>query len=196
MMWMLIEIAQDKDLQQAIREEVSTAHSDKDTDEVFDIHKLATLPLLQSVFSEILRLHMDFNLIRHVQEDGISMDLTLSSSTGAATKSSRVAIPRDAMLQAPMSTAHYEEAAWAAPGHPASEFWAGRHVKYVDDDDSADGVNAKKRRVYALAGRPSSFFPFGMFFKSDNPPELRFESSHVPANETQNPFQNSRFLFV
>lgn len=195
-MWMLIEIAQDKDLQQAIREEVSTARSEKDTDEVFDIHKLATLPLLQSVFSEILRLHMDFNLIRHVQEDGISMDLTLRSSAGAATKSSPVAIPRDAMLQAPMSTAHYEEAAWGVPGHPASEFWAERHVKYVDDDDSADKADARKRRVYALAGRPSSFFPFGMLFKSHNPTELRFESSHVSANKTRNPFETSRCLFV
>lgn len=169
MMWMLIEIAQDKDLQQAIREEVSTARSDKDTDEVFDIHKLATLPLLQSVFAEVLRLHMDFNLIRHVQEDGISMDLNQRASTGATIKNSRVAIPRDAMLQAPMSTAHYEEAAWGVPGHPASTFWAGRHVKYVDDDDSTDGVNAKKRRVYALAGRPSSFFPFGTHFKPHTP---------------------------
>lgn len=169
MMWMLIEIAQDKGLQQTIREEVLTARNDKDADEIFDIHKLSTLPLLQSVLAEILRLHMDFNLIRHVQEDGISMDLDLRSSTGATTKSSRVAIPRNAMLQAPMSTAHYEEAAWGVPGHPASEFWAGRHVKYVDYDDSTDGVNAKKRRVYALAGRPSSFFPFGTYFKPHTP---------------------------
>lgn len=165
-MWMLIELAQDKELQQAIREELSTARIEKGTNEVFDIHKLATLPLLQSVFTEVLRLHMDFNLIRHVQEDGISMDLTLRSPRGDTKQSSRVAIPRDSMLQAPMSTAHYEEAAWGVPGHPASEFWAGRHIKYVDCD-SADESNTKKKRVYALSARPSSFFPFGTYFKFD-----------------------------
>ncbi|KAG8165821.1 hypothetical protein KVR01_004373 [Diaporthe batatas] len=160
MMWMLIEIAQDKDLQQAIREEVLTARSDESTDGLFDLQKLARLPLLQSVFSETLRLHMDFNLIRHVHEDGISMDLNIRSSTGATTGTARVAIPRDAMLQAPMAIAHYEEAAWAVPGHPASEFWAERHIKYADSD-AADGSKANKKRVYALSGRPSSFFPFG-----------------------------------
>lgn len=162
-MWMLIEIAQDKDLQQAIREEVLTARNGGDTDGVFDLHKLATLPLLQSVFSETLRLHMDFNLIRHVQEDGISMDLNLRSPTGATTATDRVAIPRNSMLQAPMSIAHYEEAAWGIAGHPASEFWAERHIKYVESG-AADGSKLKKR-VYALSGRPSSFFPFGMYFR-------------------------------
>lgn len=176
-MWMLIEIAQDKELQEAIREELSTARSENGTDGIFDIHKLATLPLLQSVFTEVLRLHMDFNLIRHVQEDGISMDLTLRSPTGEKKQSSRVAIPRNSMLQAPMSIAHNEEAAWGVPGHPASEFWAGRHIKYVDCD-SVDRVNTKKKRVYALSGRPSSFFPFGTCFKIDSHPlgNLQFQS--------------------
>lgn len=163
MMWMLIEIAQDHDLQQAIREEVFTARSDGDADGVFDLRKLATLPLLQSVFSETLRLHMDFNLIRHVQEDGISMDLNLRSSNGATAGTNCIAIPRNSMLQAPMSIAHYEEAVWSVPGHPASVFWAERHIKYVDSD-AADGSKVKKR-AYALSGRPSSFFPFGMYFK-------------------------------
>lgn len=165
MMWMLIELAQDKELQQSIREEVSTARGDKDTDEAFDLQKLVRLPLLQSLFSEVLRVHMDFNLIRHVREDGVSMDLDLRSSTGATKRSSRVAVPRNSMLQVLMSTTHHEEAAWGVPGHPASEFYPRRHVKYANDD-STDSVNAKKRPVYALAGRPSSFFPFGMYFKS------------------------------
>lgn len=167
MMWMLIELAKDKDLQQSIREEVSTARGDKDTDEAFDLQKLARLPVLQSLFSEVLRVHMDFNLIRHVREDGVSMDLDLRSPTGATTRSSRVAVPRNSMLQVLMSTTHYEEAAWGVPGHPASEFYPRRHVKYADDD-STDSVNTKKRPVYALAGRPSSFFPFGMYFKPHN----------------------------
>ena len=145
-MWMIVEIIKDESLIQAIREEVArTITICPDTGErSFDIQKLVTLPLLQSVFTETLRLRMNFNIIRHAKEP-VTMDgFTLS---------------KGAMLQAPMMAAHYDPAVWSTTGHPASEFWAERHVKYTEEKDQ-DG-NVTHKRTFATAGRPSSYFPFG-----------------------------------
>jgi len=64
------------------------------------------------------------------------------------------------MLQAPMMAAHYDEAIWGVAGHPASQFWPERHLKYIDERD--DSGNVGRKCVFAMAGRPSSYFPFGM----------------------------------
>lgn len=171
---MLIEIAQDKSLQQAIREEVATAHiADAKSDGVtLDSSKLVKLPLLQSVFTETLRLHMHFNVIRHVRQDGVVLDLHRTSTPSPETRKDKsgsgigttVSIPRNSMLQAPMMTAHLDETVWGTPGHPASQFWAGRHVKYSDHHVATDDIGGgkKKKRVFSMAARPSSFFPFGL----------------------------------
>lgn len=166
-MWMLIELAQDQDLQQTIRREASTALTeDLITGEwMFDRQKLVKLPTLQSVFAETLRLHMHFNLIRHVHQDGVVLDLArhqFPSRSGISRNDpiTRIALPRNTMIQAPMMTAHLDESVWGLPGHPASEFWADRHIKYIDSDPESVG-NQTKKRVFSMAGRPSSFFPFG-----------------------------------
>ena len=54
------------------------------------------------------------------------------------------------VLQAPTEISHYDEAIWGADGHPAAEFWAERHVKYVDGAP-----------VFEMRGRPTDFFPYG-----------------------------------
>lgn len=174
-MWMLIEIARDKSLQQAIREEVATAHiADAKSDGVtLDSSKLVKLPLLQSVFTETLRLHMHFNVIRHVRQDGVVLDLHRTSAPSSKTRKDKsgsgigtiVSIPRNSMLQVPMMTAHLDETVWGTPGYPASQFWAERHVKYSDHHVATDdiaGGKKKKKRVFSMAARPSSFFPFGL----------------------------------
>lgn len=144
-MWLIMEIAKDSSLMTAAREEIATAW---DTDEsgvkVLNTQKLTSLPLLQSIWTEVLRLHMNFNLIRNVKE--------LISMEG-------VTIGKGSMLQAPMLTAHLDEAVWGAQGHPASEFWGERHVKHVEETDSS--VHHSRKRIFSMAGRPSSFFPFG-----------------------------------
>ena len=145
-MWMIIELAKDPALLEAVREEVATTYvTDPETGKrTFDIQKLATLPLLQSVFTETLRLRMNFNIIRQVNEPFAVDGYTLK---------------KGAMLQAPMMVAHYDEAVWGHARHPASEFWAERHIKYVDETDGFG--NVVRKRTFAMAGRPSSYFPFG-----------------------------------
>lgn len=145
---MILELAKDPALLEAVREEVATTYvTDPKTGErTFDIQRLATLPLLQSVFTETLRLRMNFNIIRQVKEPFAVDGYTLK---------------KGAMLQAPMMVAHYDEAVWGTAGRPASEFWSERHIKYVEETD--DPGNVSHKRTFAMAGRPSSYFPFGMF---------------------------------
>ena len=163
-MWMIVELAKDSALLEAVREEVATTYViDLETGKrTFDIQKLAILPLLQSVFTETLRLRMNFNIIRQVNEPFAVDGYTLK---------------KGAMLQAPMMVAHYDEAVWGNAGHPASEFWAERHIKYVDETDGSGNVSRK--RTFAMAGRPSSYFPFGTFaiptfFPPHHPPDALF----------------------
>ncbi|ORY02755.1 putative cytochrome P450 [Clohesyomyces aquaticus] len=145
-MWMILELARDPVLLKAVKEEVATTEFiDSETGQrSFDIQKLATLPLLQSVFTETLRLRMNFNIIRQVKEPFTVDGFTLKKGS---------------MLQAPMMVAHHDEAVWGSTGHPASVFWAERHIKYLEDTD--DFGNVTQKRTFAMAGRPSSYFPFG-----------------------------------
>ncbi|KAI1100576.1 putative cytochrome P450 [Jackrogersella minutella] len=144
--WMLMELFKDPSLFQAVREEVATAevaHSEMHTGKL-DVDKLVTLPLLQSIFTETLRLRMSLNIIRTL-EDPISLD--------------GIEIAKGSMLQAPTMAAHYDEVTWGRPGHPACQFWAERHLKYVEERDQTGQVYRK--RTFNTSSRPTTFFPFG-----------------------------------
>lgn len=133
-----MEIIKDPSLLKAVRDEVATVTTtDPETGKpTIDSQKVVALPLLQSIFTETLRLRINFNIIRDVKQP-----ITLDGHT----------IPQGSLLQAPMQVAHYNEAIWAADGHPAADFWAERHIK------TGDGG----RRVYSMAGSSTSYFPFG-----------------------------------
>ncbi|KAI0015380.1 putative cytochrome P450 [Xylariomycetidae sp. FL0641] len=143
--WMLMEIIKDSKLLAEVRDEVaSVVTTDPQTGKrTVDSQKVVTLPLLQSIFTETLRLRINFDITRDVNQD-IELD--------------GYRIDKGSMLQAPVMVAHYDEAVWGKEGHPASEFWAHRHIKYVDEKK---GSNQGRPAIYAMAGRPASFFPFG-----------------------------------
>ncbi|KAF4624105.1 hypothetical protein G7Y89_g14068 [Cudoniella acicularis] len=143
-MWTILYILKDPTLLTAIRSEISTAYSDAPFPSTLDVEKLVSLPLLQSTLTEALRLHMNFNLMRNVNAP-INMD--------------GYTLRKGAMLQAPMLVAHYDEEAWGSEGHPASVFWAERHIRYKEERDEAGDV--VRRREFVMAGRPSAYFPFG-----------------------------------
>lgn len=96
------------------------------------------------MFTEALRLRVNFNLMRNVKEPVTIDGFTLQEGS---------------LLQAPSVVAHYDEAAWASTGHPATEFWAERHINYQDTTDEAGNVT--RTRKFAIAARPSEYFPFG-----------------------------------
>lgn len=141
-----MDIVKDTSLLQAVRDEVSTALiTDPRTGErTLDSQKLVALPLLQSIFTETLRLRINFNITRDVKQP-----ITLDGHT----------IAKGSMLQAPMIVSHYDESSWGAPDHPAKEFWAERHIQYTSETDESG--KACRKRVYAMAGRATSYFPFG-----------------------------------
>jgi cytochrome P450 len=144
-----MQIARDSALLLALREEVNTAYvTDPATGaRALSIQQVSNLPLLTSAYTEALRLSMSFNVVRDVRET-----FTLDGYT----------IEKGALVQVPTLAAHYDEKIWGAEEHPASEFWAERHIKYVDEKDECGNVTQK--RVFAMAGKTGShYFPYGKY---------------------------------
>jgi cytochrome P450 len=143
-----MEIARDTALLQALREEVTTtAYTEPATGiRHLDIQKVVNLPLLTSAYSEALRLSMSFNVVRNVRES-FTMD--------------GYEIQKGAWVQVPTLTAHYDEDTWGVKDHPASEFWAERHIRYTEVKDAAGKVSRK--RTFLMSGRSGThYFPYGM----------------------------------
>jgi len=138
--WAIIEMTKDPSLLAALRKEVEPTYiTDPATGRrTIDLQALAALPLLQSVYTEIMRMRISLNVTREVVRPLEVEGYTLAAGT---------------LLQAPTELSHYKESVWGVEGHPATEFWAERHVKYVG------GVAA-----FEVKGRPTDFFPYGEFF--------------------------------
>ncbi|KAK1750472.1 putative cytochrome P450 E-class, group IV [Echria macrotheca] len=144
--WCLIELVKDKDLLARVRAEIETTYvTDSATGtRTIDPQALVALPLFQSVFVEILRLHVSMNVTREAVGP-----ITLGGYE----------IEKGAVLQAPTEISHFDEGVWGAPGHPAAEFWAERHLQYVDAVDEKGQVTRTPQ--FSMTGRSNDFFPFG-----------------------------------
>ncbi|EXF77052.1 hypothetical protein CFIO01_01699 [Colletotrichum fioriniae PJ7] len=144
--WAVMEVIKDRSLFQAVREEVdSVSVTDPKTGKpTFDVAKLVTLPLLQSIYVETLRMHVSINITREVMEP---------------TELGGYHLSKGSLVQAPTQIGHREESVWGVEGHPASEFWAERHIKYVEKQDE-DG-KPQNVKEFSMTGRPSDFFPYG-----------------------------------
>lgn len=144
---MMFEVAKDPSLLQILREEFNTAYvTDPRTgSRTLNLQKFAALPLLTSVYTETLRLSMSFNVVRNV-----SQTFTLDGYK----------IPEGALVQVPTLVAHYDEDVWGIEAHPASEFWAERHIKHTEEKDDSGKISSK--RVFDMGGRSGSYFPYGI----------------------------------
>ncbi|RDW68095.1 hypothetical protein BP6252_09491 [Coleophoma cylindrospora] len=144
--WAMIEILQDPKLMATLKKEIATATiPDPETKQkILDMEKLKKLPLLQSIYVETLRLHVSVNVTREIMED-MEMDGYLLKKGG--------------LVQTPSGVAHFDESVWGVPGHPATEFWAERHLVDVEEED-ADG-NIKTTKQFSIGKKTSSFFPYG-----------------------------------
>lgn len=115
--YMLIEMVRDPSLLQRIRSEVQTSMvpgGEPNSALAIDIGKLSSLPLLNSVYSECLRLRSSIPISRRLRED-IEIDgYTLKANN---------------FILAPSWLSHIDENVWAHSGHPASEFWAERFLE-------------------------------------------------------------------
>ncbi|KAK4187336.1 cytochrome P450 [Podospora australis] len=141
--WMLIYLCKDPELFQAVREEALSAYYSQDEGtgrpKEIDVGKLVMLPLLQSVFAETLRLHMSFTNIREARKDMVFDGYK---------------IKKGSWMQAFTGISHREEAVWGREGHPADEFWVGRHLTWSEND-------GKQVPQFSIAGKGGDFYPFG-----------------------------------
>lgn len=166
-----MELNKDAALLKAVREEVAGAFvTDSATGaRTLDVQKVVALPLLQSLFTEILRLRVSMVIMRVVEEP---------MSIGG------VSIAKGSLIHAYSHIAHTDEDTWGAPEHPADQFWAERHIQYVEERDQTGQL--RRRREFAMAASPACFFPFGTlcsFLKHEgffSNKTYRRRSSHLP----------------
>ncbi|VBB84294.1 Putative Cytochrome P450 E-class, group IV [Podospora comata] len=144
--WCLMEVIEDKSLLEAVREEVNTVlETDPDTGaRTINMQKLLALPLLQSIYVECIRLHVSMNVTREAIAPVKLGDFTLDKGS---------------LIQACTEISHLDEEVWGDEDHPATEFWAARHLKYVDETD--ENGNVKKVPQFSMAGRQNDWFPYG-----------------------------------
>ncbi|KAI1746710.1 cytochrome P450 [Xylaria castorea] len=143
--WIMMELLQDADLLRAIKLEVSQAlvHN-KNSSEKIDLQKLLSMPLLQSVYVEALRLHVGILITR--------------TSTAPVTIAG-YNFPAGTVFQAPTQVSHIREDVWGTPEYPASQFWAYRHVKEKHVTNEAGGN--RKHLELSISARSGAFYPYG-----------------------------------
>ena len=139
--WMLLHILDpkgDKSLLDRVMQELESIQRDDGT---LDIPKLVALPLLHSVFHEVLRLYVDLLVTRELKED-----LTLPLDDGKR----QVLLEKDSVVMAPSWLGQRDETSWENP--PAHQFFAERFLQ-------TDSVTGKP--VFSTSGTNGKFFPFG-----------------------------------
>lgn len=139
--WMLMHILSsggDKPLLGRIMAELEGAKCEGGT---FDIPTLLSLPLLQSVFHEVLRLYVDVFISRTSKED-----LTLPLDDGKR----QLLLKKNGIVLMPSWLGHRDETHWTDP--PCDVFYADRFLK-VDPQTG--------KEVFSTSGTAGKFFPFG-----------------------------------
>ncbi|KAI0179259.1 cytochrome P450 [Hypoxylon sp. FL1284] len=145
--WAMIELIKDPCLFQAVRDEALSSYTTdaKTGARRIDPRVLTNLPLLQSLYVEVMRMHVSFNATRKALEPVVIDGF---------------AVEKGALVQTCSRIAHYDESVWGVEGHPAAEFWAWRHVKAADAVDVGTG-EAIRQSQSAMKGRSASFLAYG-----------------------------------
>ena len=139
--WMLMHILNpqgDSTLLNRVMEELETAQRD---DGSLDIPILIVLPLLQSLFQEVLRLYVDVLVTRELKED-----LKLPIDDGRR----EISLSQNSIVMAPSWLGHRDETLWVDP--PSDQFYAERFL--TTDSDTG-------KPVFSTGGTAGKFFPFG-----------------------------------
>ena len=140
---------QDPALFAALREQVETVFEiDPSTGQrKFDYKRLASIPLLASIYAEIMRIHVSYNVTRNVVED-----MTFDG----------IKLKKGALVQSPGVLSHLDDQHWSVPGHPADKFWAERFIVYEEEKDNTGRVTRVPK--FSTAGHTGYWFPYGMSF--------------------------------
>jgi Cytochrome P450 len=139
--WMLMHILDpngDKTVLPRLMKELEAA---KMSDGELNISILVGLPLLQSIWQEILRLYTDVLVTRDLKED-----LVLPFDEGAR----QMVFRKGALVMAPSYLGHHDAARWTEPPHET--FYADRFLK----KDPETG-----KSIFTMGGTNGKLFPFG-----------------------------------
>ncbi|KAK7961236.1 Cytochrome p450 family protein [Apiospora saccharicola] len=146
--WMLVEILSDPHLLSRVQQEIWNCTTPTTTEDygddvrpdvpaTLDVSRVLTLPLLNSVYAECLRMRASVQAIRELRTEIRLGGYTLKPGN---------------LVMAPSCLAHYDEATWGLEGHPASVFYADRFLRPVKGGDGYQFYNP------ATAGQ---YFPYG-----------------------------------
>ncbi|QDS75955.1 hypothetical protein FKW77_003373 [Venturia effusa] len=111
-----------------------------------NISILCGLPLLTSIFHEIMRMYGDILVTREIHQP-VTLPLDEIKEFPRS-----VLLSGGSRVMAPTWLGHYDPASWDAPDHPASEFYAERFLT-TNPETGKD--------MFTLSGRAGKFFPFG-----------------------------------
>jgi cytochrome P450 len=139
--WMLFHIldpAADKTLRPRVMAELERA---RETDGTLNIPILVTLPLMQSIYHEVLRLYVDVLVTRELRQD-----LILPLDDGK----NQVKFDKGSIIMAPSWIGHRDELLWTSP--PSSVFYPERFLQ-VDQETGTE--------TFTTGGTAGKFFPFG-----------------------------------
>lgn len=124
--WNIIEVFKDKVLLSRLRAELSAADFQGiTTDE--DIEKLTAIPLLQSIYSELLRLRVEVQTVFSSDKEDIRIN--------------EWRVPKNSLVIVPAGAAHRDPTFWNTKNgeYPLDRFWADRFLAYPSDIKSARG---------------------------------------------------------
>lgn len=166
--WSIVEIFRDRDLLQRVREELCDIHFQGivSGDEV---DKLLAIPLLQSIYSELLRLRVQVQTLFYSDAEDIRVN--------------EWQIPRGSLVVTAAGPAHRDPGFWNARNgeRPLDSFWADRFLVYPHDPLSGphrvtkpttDHAAAPKTHLqtpsrdnkpkFVSSGLTDSFMPYGI----------------------------------
>lgn len=161
--WNIIEVFRDKNLLSRVRAELTTVDFQGITSRE-DVDKVLSLPLLQSIYAEMLCLRFEVQ--------------TVLSSEREVIRINEWRFPKNSLVLVPSGAAHRDSSFWNTKEgeHPLDRFWADRFLVYPDDPLSGprkNDANSKLRDTtkttsgpgkpkFVSSGLINSFMPYGI----------------------------------
>lgn len=164
--WTIIEVFRDKDLLIRVRAELKKA-SLENIDLAANIDRLLSLPLLQSIHAEVLRLRVEVQAVFDNEREDLSINEWV--------------FPKKSILLVPTGVAHKDANFWNTKDgeYPLNRFWSDRFLAYPNDLTSGprrvnpvdiDKIKHNKPQNYhnlegprfISSGLSDSYMPFGV----------------------------------
>ena len=162
----IIEVFKDRHLLSRVRTELAAIDFQGQVS-YDDVEKLLTIPLLQSIYSELLRLHVEVQTIFNSDKEDIQIN--------------EWRIPRHSLVVVPAGEAHKDPTYWNTRSgeYPLNKFWADRFLVYPGDRHSGprkstspesfkDRFETPKTELdnknprFVNSGLADSFMPYGI----------------------------------